>query len=154
MPGVNCSVYDCGTCRRTNGIQLRLPLTNHHAHRRDEWLGEIKKTREMDQDFRRQINDDKIYTCEKHFDPDEIEICKYRVMNSFTATCTLETSSHILRTIVYEIMEITGDHWISSVGFSSWWNFLSIWEGGRRALRIDLETTSKMFLYWQTYEGF
>jgi len=36
---------------------------------------EIKKTREMDQDFRTQINDDKIYTCEKHFDPEEIEIC-------------------------------------------------------------------------------
>ena len=38
----------------------------------------------MDQDFIRQINDDKIYTCEKHFDPEEIEICKYRVVNSFT----------------------------------------------------------------------
>ena len=38
----------------------------------------------MDQDFIRQINDDKIYTCEKHFDPEEIEICKYCVVNSFT----------------------------------------------------------------------
>ena len=56
---------------------------------------------------------------------------------------TLETSSHIciLKTTVYEIMEITGDHWISSVGFSSWWNF---WEAGRRALRVDLENTAKM----------
>ena len=65
---------------------FRVPLAKNDAHRRwrDEWLGEIKKTREMDQDFRRQINDDMIYTCEKHFDPEEIEICKYRVMNSFT----------------------------------------------------------------------
>ena len=64
----------------------------------------------MDQDFRRQINDDKIYTCEKHFDPEDIEICKYRFMNSSTITYTLETSSHILKTIVYEMVEITGDH--------------------------------------------
>ena len=55
-----------------------MPLAKDNAHRRwrNEWLGEIKKTREMDQDFRRQIIDDKIYTCEKHFDPGDIEICK------------------------------------------------------------------------------
>ena len=71
MPGVNCSVYNCG-----------IPSAKDDAHRRwrDEWLGEIKKTR----DFIRQINDYQIYTCEKHFDAEEIEICKYRVMNSFT----------------------------------------------------------------------
>ena len=71
MPGVNCSVYNCG-----------IPSAKDDAHRRwrDEWLREIKKTR----DFIRQINDNQIYTCEKHFDPEEIEICKYRVMNSFT----------------------------------------------------------------------
>ena len=49
------------------------------AHRkwRDEWLGEIKKTREMDQNFREQVRSDKIYTCEKHFAPEDIETCKY-----------------------------------------------------------------------------
>ena len=113
MPGVNCSVYDCGSCRRTKGIGIfKVPLAKDDAHRRwcDEWLGEIKKTREMDQDFRRQINDDKIYPCEKHFDPKDIEICKYCFMNSVTITYTLETSSHILETIVYEMVEITCDH--------------------------------------------
>ena len=44
---------------------------------RDEWLGEIKKTREMDQNFREQLKSDRIYTCEKHFAPEDIEICKY-----------------------------------------------------------------------------
>ena len=70
---------------KTKG-NFRVPSAKDDAHRRwrDEWLGEIKKTREMDQDFRRHINDDKIFTCEKHFDPEEIEIFKYRVMNSFT----------------------------------------------------------------------
>ena len=80
MPGVNCSVHDCGSCRRTKGIGIfKVPLAKDDAHKRwrDEWLGEIKKTREMDQDFRRKINDDKMYTCEKHFDLEDIEICNY-----------------------------------------------------------------------------
>ena len=113
MPGVNCSVYDRCSYRRTEGIGIfKVPLAKDDAHRRwrDEWLGEIKKTREMDQHFRRQINDDKIYTCDKHFDLEDIEICKYRFMDSSTLTYTLETSSRILKTIVYEMVEITGDH--------------------------------------------
>ena len=61
------------------------------------------------QDFRRQINDEKIHTCEKHFNPEDIEICKYHFMNSSTITYTLETSSLILKTIVYGVVEITGD---------------------------------------------
>ena len=61
-----------------------MPLPKDDAQRRwrDEWLGELKKTREIDQDFRRQIKDDKIYTCEKHFDPEDIETCKYGFVNS------------------------------------------------------------------------
>ena len=61
-----------------------MPLPKDDAHRRwrDEWLGELKKTREIDQDFRRQIKDDKIYICKKHFDPEDIETCKYGFVNS------------------------------------------------------------------------
>lgn len=105
MPGVNCSVFDCGSCRRMKEIRIfMVPLAKDDAHKRwrEEWLGKIKKTGEMDQDFWRQINDDKIYTCEKHFKPEDIEICKYRLMNSSRITCTLETSSQILKTILYE----------------------------------------------------
>ena len=53
-------------------------MAKDEAHRkwRDEWLGEIKKTREMDQNFREQLKSDKIYTCEKHFAPEDIETCK------------------------------------------------------------------------------
>ena len=46
MPGVNCSVYGCGSCRRTKGIGIfKVPLPKDDAHRRwrDEWLGELKK---------------------------------------------------------------------------------------------------------------
>ena len=63
-----------------------MPLPKDDAHRRwrDEWLGELKNqgNRPVDQDFRRQIKDDKIYTCEKNFDPEDIETCKYGFVNS------------------------------------------------------------------------
>ena len=41
MPDVNCSDYDCGSCRRTRGIgTFKVPLAKDDAHRRwrDEWL--------------------------------------------------------------------------------------------------------------------
>ena len=43
---------------------------------RDNWLNEVTKTRVIDQDFRRLIANDRVFTCKKHFDPEDIEICK------------------------------------------------------------------------------
>ena len=85
MPGRNCAVFGCGSCRRTKGIGIwKLPLAVDERHRkwREDWLGELKKTREMDADFREQINKDRVYTCEKHFAPEDVEICKYFVVIS------------------------------------------------------------------------
>ena len=42
----------------------------------NKWLKEITKYRVVDQNFRAQIEKDTVYTCEKHFKPDEIQICK------------------------------------------------------------------------------
>ena len=36
---------------------------------RDDWLNEITKTRVIDQDSRRLIASDRVFTYEKHFDP-------------------------------------------------------------------------------------
>ena len=41
-----------------------------------DWLSEITKTRVIDHDFRRLIANDRLFTCEKHFDLKDIEICK------------------------------------------------------------------------------
>ena len=44
MPGANCSVFGCGSCRRTKGIGIwKLPVAKDEAHGtwRDEWLGEM-----------------------------------------------------------------------------------------------------------------
>ena len=79
MPGDNCAVFDCGSCRRTKGIGIwKLPVAKDEASKkwREDWLSIITRTREIDQDFRRRIENGKVFTCEKHFDPEDIEICK------------------------------------------------------------------------------
>ncbi|XP_015753881.1 PREDICTED: uncharacterized protein LOC107333565 [Acropora digitifera] len=77
MPGVNCAVVGCGSCRGTKGIGIfKLPSAKDDKDKRwrDEWVGELKKTREVDKDFRRKINEDKVYACEKHFKDEVIEL--------------------------------------------------------------------------------
>ena len=61
MPGENCAVWGCGSCRRTKGIGIwKLPSAKNETHMkwRDDWLNEITKTRVIDQDFRRLIAND------------------------------------------------------------------------------------------------
>ena len=79
MPGDNCAVFGCGSCRKTKGIgiwKLPAPRNDEYKQWREQWLNELTKTREVDKDFQRLINNDRVYTCEKHFAPDDIEICK------------------------------------------------------------------------------
>lgn len=77
MPGDNCSVFGCGTWRRTKGIGIwKLPSARNAKYKkwREEWLSEITKTRVIDKDFQKQIDNDKVFTCEKHFKLEDIEI--------------------------------------------------------------------------------
>ena len=80
MPGDNCSVFGCGSCRRTKGIGIwKLPSARNAEYKkwREEWLSAITKTRVIDEDFKKQIDSDKVFTCEKHFNPEDVELCKY-----------------------------------------------------------------------------
>ena len=85
MPGDNCTVFGCGTSRRIKGIGIwKLPAPRNAESPwvkiekwRDDWLNEPTKSREIDKNFESQISNDKVYTCEKHFRPEDIEICKY-----------------------------------------------------------------------------
>ena len=54
-----------------------MPSAKDEAHLtwRKEWLGEIKTTRDLDQNFRELIEKDRVFTCEKHFAAEDIEIC-------------------------------------------------------------------------------
>lgn len=81
MPGDNCCVFGCGSSRKTKGIGIwKLPLAKDEEHRkwREAWLGEITKSRVIDQNFKDQIKMDKVFTCEKHFKDEDIDICKYK----------------------------------------------------------------------------
>ena len=92
MPGVNCAVLGYGSCRRTKGIGIfKLPSAKNVKHKRwrDEWVGELNKTREVDKDFRQKINEDKVYACEKHFKDEVIEICKYFSINRACSSVTI-----------------------------------------------------------------
>lgn len=80
MPGENCSVFGCGTCRRTKGIGIwKLPAPRNQEYKkwRENWLSQITKTRTFEKDFRKMIDNNKVFTCEKHFKPEDVEICKY-----------------------------------------------------------------------------
>ncbi|PFX28007.1 hypothetical protein AWC38_SpisGene7249 [Stylophora pistillata] len=62
---------------RTKGIGIwKLPAAKEEAHKkwRDDWLSEITKTREIDHEFRKRIENDKVFTCEKHFDVEDFEV--------------------------------------------------------------------------------
>ena len=79
MPGENCAVFGCGSCRRTKGLGIfKLPSPKDQEHKtwRGAWLSEITKAREKNSEFQRLIDNDSVFTCEKHFKPDDIEICK------------------------------------------------------------------------------
>lgn len=80
MPGENCAVLGCGSCRRTKGIGIwKLPSAKNDEYNkwREDWLSEITKTRVIDKDFRELIAKDRVYTCERHFRLEDVEICKY-----------------------------------------------------------------------------
>ncbi|PFX27521.1 hypothetical protein AWC38_SpisGene7781 [Stylophora pistillata] len=76
MLGENYSVFGCGTCRRGKGIGVwKLPAQRNAVYKkwREDWLNELTKTRVVDANFRQLIEKDRVFTCEKHFQPEDIE---------------------------------------------------------------------------------
>jgi len=88
MPGVNCSIYGCGTCRskKYEGTAIfQIPAIRttddskadeKYLQWRKEFLNQITKSRVIDDCFRQMIKADRVYACEKHFKADEFETCK------------------------------------------------------------------------------
>eukprot|EP00794_Sanderia_malayensis_P017183 gene17183-18912_t len=79
MPGDNCAVFGCGTNRRTKGVGIfKLPVAKNEEYKkwRADWLNQITKSRVVDKDFRERMKNDRVFTCEKHFKLEEVEICK------------------------------------------------------------------------------
>ena len=79
MPGANCSIYGCGTSRKHKGISIfRIPTKSDDVSTKtkEEWVRVVTRDREVDASLRKQINENNIHVCEKHFENDLIETCK------------------------------------------------------------------------------
>ena len=77
MTGDNCAIVDCGANRRTKGIGIfKLPSLKLHPIWRKDWLNEITKNQVIDAKFKEKIKNDTVFTCERHFEDDDLEICK------------------------------------------------------------------------------
>lgn len=73
MPGENCAVVGCGTCRRTKGVGIfKVPKEEPW---RGEFLNQITKSRVVDSAFSEMIKRDRVYVCEKHFREEDFETC-------------------------------------------------------------------------------
>ena len=80
MSAANCCIPLCGTSRRHKGIGIFgiIAATDKKSTEwRENLLGEIKKTREVDKAFREQILKNSLKICEMHFEPECIEVRKY-----------------------------------------------------------------------------
>ena len=80
MTGDNCAVVNCGANRPTKGIGIfKLPSKKLHLEWQKEWLNEITKTRTVDAHFKNKVENDTVYTCERHSAEKDVEICKYLI---------------------------------------------------------------------------
>ena len=111
MPGDNCSVVGCGTCRKTKAIGIwKLPAPRNDAYRkwRQDWLNVLKKYRVTDNSFQRQIDNDKVFTCQKHFTECDIEISKLCLITCFSRVTCCMLYAYVLskqaRSTVYTIL--------------------------------------------------
>ena len=84
MPGANCSIRSCSSSRRSKGISIfNIPKKNlkfkgaEQEKWRNDMINIITRDREIDSDLRRQINEDRLHICEKHFQPVEMYYCKF-----------------------------------------------------------------------------
>ena len=83
MPGHNRAFNQCGTsCRikQAESFKDKVPTTmagdTKSSNWRKEFLNVITKYREKDASFKKQLKENTLHVCEKHFLPGEIKISK------------------------------------------------------------------------------
>ena len=87
MPGANCCFNFCGVSRRRGKSQseslslFKLPtgLDEKSKQWRRDVLNIVTKYRVKDENFKRQLDNDTLHICEKHYKPDDITIRKCRI---------------------------------------------------------------------------
>lgn len=77
MPGENCSILGCGTCRN----QLTWSIFKIPSKKQEQWrlevLRVILKYREMDASLRSRVESGKLYVCERHYKSDMVVQCEH-----------------------------------------------------------------------------
>ena len=82
MSGENYANVGCSTIRRYKDVSLfKLPAPTTNDEITMSWrkamLNVITRDKVVDSDFRRQIYNNKVYICERHFLPGDLYICKF-----------------------------------------------------------------------------
>ena len=63
MPGPNCSVFGCGTCRNQSGMGIfKIPAPKHEFHTkwRNDLLAVVTRDRVLDENLKKQIKNNKV----------------------------------------------------------------------------------------------
>ena len=75
MPGANCSIYGCGTSRRNKETPI-FKVTNRKDEFSLNWrqklVDVVAKDRVVDVSLRKQINNNNLYICGKHFSANQL----------------------------------------------------------------------------------
>ena len=79
MPGANCSFPECSVSRRRkyHGIaifQIPRRKDDFHVNWRKALLDVLSRFRSIDKAFKNQMDTGKVYICECHFEPKDIEL--------------------------------------------------------------------------------
>ena len=82
MTGSNCSIVGCTSNRNTHkDISIfRLPSAKKDPRTlqwRNDWLHIIKKDRVVDDKFRKQIEKNNVFVCQKHFKETDLIQCEF-----------------------------------------------------------------------------
>jgi len=83
MPGANCSIYGCSVNRRHKDISIfSIPAKSSDEKRnlwRQELVNVVTKDRVIDESLKRQIDNNKLSICERHFRSDQLWVCKLKM---------------------------------------------------------------------------
>ena len=80
MSGENCAFAGCSSnCRHKDISLFKLPTAKDETTEewRREMLNIITKDGVVDANFKKQVENDHVYVCEKHFRECDMYICKY-----------------------------------------------------------------------------
>lgn len=82
MPGANCAIVGCATSRKDKIGIFKLPkeINDDYKKWRHEWLNVLIRTRTLDGSLKKQLEQDTVHICERHFQENEIDICKWYIL--------------------------------------------------------------------------